>query len=204
MAQGLGVHRARAQPGRGPCPARSPPGAPRRRGAKRSNRRGGMGLPPWGFLGWGAPRKGGFQGGKPRRGARGAPCADCLAGRRASLSRVGGGQSGAQAAAVTISDVAVDDGSTGAPPERKRAAKRRRASRRAPASQRSGRHQRSSGWRLARAAAASPGASHRPVRSGCLHLHHPSSCTSFSSASSKSSALGFAAAPPLRSSRAAG
>jgi hypothetical protein len=40
-----------------------------------SNERGGMGVPPWGFLIGGGASEGGSQGGKPRRGRRGTPFA---------------------------------------------------------------------------------------------------------------------------------
>ena len=56
-----------------------------------------MGCPPWGFLAWGVPRKGGFQGGKPRRGASGTSLCSVPADFSVS-SREGGGRGAAQGA----------------------------------------------------------------------------------------------------------
>ncbi len=83
--------------GRGPWPTRSPPGAPCPRAGRRLRGHGGMGCPPWGFLAWGAPRKGGFQGGKPRRGASGTSLCSVPADFSVS-SREGGGRGAAQGA----------------------------------------------------------------------------------------------------------
>lgn len=194
--------RARSRGGAlAPLEAPQGPHAARREALER---RGGMGFPPWGFLDWGAPRKGGFQGGKPRRGARGAPCAHCLAGRPASLA----GRAGAERRS-----------SRGRHHQRRgrrrrvdgrdargeaRSEEARSSAGSSGCSQRSGRHSGARADGLPPARLASPGASRRLVRSGCIDLHHPSSSTSFSSASSSSSALGFAAPAPLRSSRDAG
>lgn len=114
--------RARSRGGAlAPLEAPQGPHAARREALER---RGGMGFPPWGFLDWGAPRKGGFQGENQGGGREARPvltvcrptCITCPGGR---------GTSGAQAATVTVRDVAVDDGSTGATHEKKREAKRR-------------------------------------------------------------------------------
>jgi len=76
---------------------REAPQGPRAARAKRNKRHGGMGCPPWGCLAWGAPRKGGFQGGKPRRGASGTSLCTVPADFSVS-SREGGGRGGSPAA----------------------------------------------------------------------------------------------------------
>ena len=119
----LEMHRARAQPGGGRRPLEAPQG-PHAARREALERHGGMGFPPWEFLAWGAPRKGGSRGENQGGGREARPvltvcrptCITCPGGR---------GKSGAIAAAGSISDVAVDDGSTDATHEKKREAKRR-------------------------------------------------------------------------------
>ena len=121
----------------------------------------------------GAPRKGGFQRGETKAG--GERRALCLLFLPADLHYFGAGgeTSGAQAAAVTVSERSPWR-ATGRE-AMKRSAKRRGASAPGTSDVTAKRpSQWSTGWWLARASAESVGASHRLVRSGCIGLRHDS------------------------------
>ena len=130
-----------SEAGRGPPPARSPPGAPRRRAGRRLKGVGGWVFPLWVFLGWGAPRKGGFQRGKTKAGGERRALCSLPAGRLESTFREGGGQAALKPRAVSVRELHVDGaGRRAARLEKNREAKSAPKRGRTKREERSGRH----------------------------------------------------------------